>query len=174
MKMQSAFYLWFCLSLLSALPCQAAEFGRLFTTPTQRSNLDYLRQTTKAPINKNEASNNSEETVIPVVPVEPPASVSMQGYVKRSDGQKGTVWVNNSPMQENTKNNDIQIGKLKDSNRVDISLPANNKHLRLKAGQVYDSETNSVVEASVHAKQQAEKKAEEEAEEKLPQDEDAQ
>lgn len=153
----------------------AAEFGRLFTTPTQRANLDYLRQTSKTPLVSNPSTNGTEEVAIPVESATPPASVSMQGYVKRSDGQKGTVWVNNTPMQENTKNSDIQIGKLKDSNRVDISLPANNKHLRLKAGQVYDSDSNSVVEASVHAKQQAEREAAEaELEKNLSPTDDAQ
>lgn len=145
----------FTLVLLVCGNSMAADFGRLFTTPEQRANLDYLRKTSKAPNLKENTGNIDQTFELPTEPLEPPASVSMQGYVKRSDGKKGTVWVNNTPMQESTKNSDIQIGKLKDSNRVDISLPANSKHLRLKAGQVYDSETNSVVEAGVYAKQQA-------------------
>ena len=127
-----------CLVLLICGNSMAADFGRLFTTPEQRANLDYLRKTSKAP-SLEENTGNAEPTFeLPTEPLEPPASVSLQGYVKRSDGKKGTVWVNNTPMQESTKNSDIQIGTLKDSARVDINLPANNKHLRLKAGQVYD------------------------------------
>ncbi|MDP2248188.1 MAG: hypothetical protein Q8J65_08660, partial [Nitrosomonadales bacterium] len=71
--------------------------GRLFSTPKERANLDYLRQTSKPP-SQEQLLDEEELTAAPVVP----NSVSMQGYVKRSDGKKGTVWINNTPMQENS------------------------------------------------------------------------
>ena len=157
-----AIYLTFALSL----PLQAQEFGRLFTTPTQRSQLDNLRLSSKLPsAQAPEEASDTQPSPIMTIPNEPPAEVSVQGYVKRSDGKKGTVWVNNTPMQESTKNSDFQVGKLKsNSNRVDINIPANNTRVRLKAGQVYDTETNSVVEANVHAKQLAERQSRQQAE----------
>jgi hypothetical protein len=83
-----------------------------------------------------------------------PDSVNLQGYVKRNDGKQGTVWVNNQAMRENSGNKDVQVGKLsEDSNRVPIKLSANGKRLNLKAGQVYDPETNRVREARNHGAQ---------------------
>lgn len=131
----------------------AQPIGRLFTTPAERSNLEYLRQTKKNIPAKPEAS--MEETPIAeTAPVVLPDAVNVQGYVKRNDGKKGTVWVNNRAMTENSGNKDVQVGKLPtDGNRVPIKLSGNGKRLNLKAGQVYDTETNSVREARNHAAQ---------------------
>jgi hypothetical protein len=83
-----------------------------------------------------------------------PRAVNLQGYVKRNDGKHGTVWVNNQAMQENSGNKDVQVGRLSEnSNRVPIKLSGNGKHLNLKAGQVYDPETNKVREARNHGAQ---------------------
>ena len=131
----------------------AAEvIGRLFTTPAERSNLDYLRQTKKnLPI---KAEMPAEVSMAEALPIVLPDAINMQGYVKRNDGKKGTVWVNNKAMQEGSGNKDVQVGKLPtDGNRVPIRLPANGKNLTLKAGQVYDPENNRVREARNHAAQ---------------------
>ncbi len=54
-------------------------------------------------------------------------------------------------MQENSSNQDVQVGNLPENgNRIPIKLPANGKHLSLKAGQVYDPENNRVSEARSH------------------------
>jgi hypothetical protein len=130
----------------------AEPIGRLFTSPAERSNLDYLRQTRKkisapviieAPIDAPEAA-----------PIVLPRAVNLQGYVKRNDGKHGTVWVNNQALTENSGNKDVQVGSLsEDSNRVPIKLSANGRRLNLKAGQVYDPETNKVREARNHGAQ---------------------
>ena len=81
-------------------------------------------------------------------PVVLPSAINLQGYVKRNDGKHGTVWVNDKALQENSGNKDVVVGKLPtDGNRVPIKLPANGKKFTLKAGQVYDPETNRVHEA---------------------------
>lgn len=145
-------FLILSLFLYSQLTLAVEPIGRLFTSPAERSNLDHLRQTKKkliaptvadAPINTLEAS-----------PVELPDAVNLQGYVKRSDGKQGTVWINNQTLQENTSNKDVAVGSLReDSNRVPLKLSGNGKQLNLKAGQVYDPETGRVREARNNAAQ---------------------
>ena len=139
--------------LVSGQTALAAEpIGRLFTSPVERSNLDYLRQTKKkliAPV-ISEAPVDAPEAASIVLP----EAVSLQGYVKRNDGKDGTIWVNNQALQENSRNKDVAVGSLReDSNRVPIKLSGNGKHLNLKAGQVYDPETGRVREARNNAAQ---------------------
>lgn len=123
----------------------AAPFeGRLFTTPAERARLDQLRLTSKPP-SKQELQDNQTEEVI-VAPVAP-RSVSVQGYITRSDGKKGTVWINNTPVQENDAAGEVQVKKLpQNGNQVQISIPAIGRDLKLKAGQVYVPETDSIAE----------------------------
>jgi len=144
------FSLFACLTL--SVQVQAVEgLGRLFTTPEERANLDYLRQTTKAEVLK-ESTEASTEAIQPIAPVIP-SSVSMQGYVKRSDGKKGTVWVNNHPMQEDTANGEVQVGKLgRDENQVQLKLPSTGKNFNLKAGQAYLPDSDSVKEITARSK----------------------
>lgn len=141
--------------LMSGTAIGAESFGRLFTTPAERANLDYLRKTTQLP------------KIVPDQPAEVEAGpavsspVSVEGYVKRSDGKKGTVWVNNAPMQEDSGSGQVTVGKLRrDGNQVPIKLSTTGKSLSLKAGQVYDPETDSVSEISAHASRMAKSKAE--------------
>ena len=147
-----ALLLAICLQLMPSTALAAQPLGRLFTTPAERSNLDYLRQTKKnlpAVVN-----TPTENTMAETAPVVLPDAINMQGYVKRNDGKQGTVWINNNAMQEGSGNKDVQVGRLPtNSNRVPIRLPANGKNLTLKAGQVYDPENNQVREAKSHAAQ---------------------
>ena len=139
-------------TLFSQLAISAEPIGRLFTSPAQRSNLDYLRQTKKkliAPVVIDEPSNISEAS-----PIKLPEAVNLQGFVKRNDGKQGTVWVNDEVLQENSHNKEVAVGSLRDdSSRVPLKLSGNGKRLNLKAGQVYDPETNRVREARNHGAQ---------------------
>jgi hypothetical protein len=126
------------------------SFGRLFTTPAERAKLDFLRKTTNLPVIVPNQPTGVEAP--PAVPL----PVSVEGYVKRGDGKKGTVWINNAPVQEDSGSGDVGVGKLgRDSNEVQLKLPSINKNLSLKAGQVYDPETDSVSEINAHAKKMA-------------------
>ncbi|HSR02280.1 MAG TPA: hypothetical protein VLM20_05740 [Methylophilaceae bacterium] len=115
--------------------------GRLFSTPAEREQLDRLREQQK---------NQSVETVVEAKvieskPVKFPDAINMQGYVKRSDGKDGTVWINGEALQENSGNQDVQVGNfIKNSNAIPIRIPSNGKRLSLKAGQKYDPTNNSV------------------------------
>lgn len=144
-------YILFSLIFISQITFAAEPIGRLFTSPTERSNLNYLRQTKKliVPVKVDEP----EET-LEAAPIALPDAVNLQGYVKRYDGKDGTVWVNNQALQENSSNKDVAVGTLSgQSNRVPIKLSGNGKRLSLKAGQEYDPETNKVREARHHAAQ---------------------
>ena len=140
------------LVLASQLATAAEPIGRLFTSPTERSNLDYLRQTKKKLIAP--AITEALAEVVEAAPIVLPEAVNVQGYVKRNDGKDSTVWVNDKALQENTRNKEVAIGSLRDdSNRVPIKLSGNGKHLNLKAGQVYDPQTGRVREARNNAAQ---------------------
>jgi hypothetical protein len=142
----------FCTQLVTARLALAAEpIGRLFTTPVERSNLEQLRQTKKKLIVPTVVDVPTDVETAPIVL---PDSVNLQGYVKRNDGKDGTVWVNNQALQENSHNQDVTVGNLReDSNRVPLKLSGNGKQLNLKAGQVYDPETGRVREARNNAAQ---------------------
>lgn len=141
-----------------AMAVAADDFGRLFTTPAERANLDHLRKIAPLPSITQNQPKDATEQVATVIP----SSVSVEGYVKRGDGKKGTVWVNGTPVQENSSTSEVQVGKLRrGSNQVPIKLQAGGKSLTLKAGQTYDPETNSVSEVDAHARKMAKDKAEE-------------
>jgi hypothetical protein len=119
------------------------SIGRLFSTPEERSSLDYLRETKKnQPI---EEETVVQETVIERKPIALPDAINLQGFVKRNDGKDGTVWINGEALQERSGNRDVQVGRLPtNSNRIPIRIPANGKRLTLKAGQVYEPGNNRV------------------------------
>lgn len=138
-------YLLIALMLASTAGFAAEPFGRLFTTPSERATLDHLRQTRKIePVNIDQP-----QEVIEVAPVVPP-EISVQGYVKRSDGKKGTVWINEKPVQENSSTGEMEVGKLPtEGNQVQIKVPGLDRSLKLKAGQAYDPQTDSITENKV-------------------------
>lgn len=131
---------------LPSLAMATEPLGRLFTTPAERANLDFLRQTKKVELPQ--ADQPVPEATAPALP----SSISVQGYVKRSDGKQSTVWVNNSPIQEDSGTSEVEVGKLRGGNQIQLKLPANGKKLSLKPGQVYIPETDSVSEISSSAK----------------------
>jgi hypothetical protein len=152
MKFYILVFILFSQLVVGQLAIAAEPIGRLFTSPAERSNLDYLRQTKKKLIAP--AAVDTPAGAVEASPVALPDAVNLQGYVKRNDGKQGTIWVNNQAMQENSGNKDVRVGKLSEiSNRVPIKLSANGRHLSLKAGQVYDPESNRVREARNHGAQ---------------------
>ncbi len=139
--------------LVMMLPAYAQaedRLGRLFMTPVERSNLDYLRKSSKPPekiLPAGEEGQAAEEGNVAVsAPSAPPAVVTVQGYVKRSDG-KGTVWVNRRPVQEKSTQGEISVGKLGGrDNRVQLKVPGSDKVINLKAGQSYDPVSGMIVD----------------------------
>lgn len=142
-----------CCLFVSSLAVAQDGFGRLFTTPAERANLDYLRSITKdVSIKEKQDSVSALPTVVEETTAESTAPISMQGFVKRSDGKKGTVWINHQPILENTRQDNLSVGKLaRDRNEVEIGLK-NGQHFALKAGQVYEITSNTRQEVAKPAK----------------------
>lgn len=137
---------------LAAAPTD--NFGRLFSRPVERNNLDMLRQNQKLKVITAQ-ENLAQETAINAAPLTLAEPVMLQGYVKRGDGTKSTIWINSHAVQEDSEVDNVQIGKLNQqgfsikgasTEGVDVKIPANGKHIRLKAGQMYAPETNEIRE----------------------------
>lgn len=145
----------FMLVMMPLSGMAAESIGRLFMTPAERANLDLVRQNSN-PVNL------KQEEALPETVIKEPDSISIQGYVKRSDGKKSTVWINNTPMQEDQGNTEVQVGKLgKSANQVQITLPASGRSVNLKPGQTYDSNSDKVTELSTRSNQDTEKESSE-------------
>lgn len=124
------------------------DFGRLFSHPNERSHLDLLRQNQKLKV-LTVPSAAQQEIAPPEETTSEPEPIVLQGYVKRGDGQKSTVWINNQAVQEDSAVDNIKVGRLKrqgNSNKnakgstsnLDVDISADGKHVRLKPGQTYE------------------------------------
>lgn len=131
------------------------DFGRLFSKPAEREKLDKLRQSQQlkvAPTKEEEpAASDADQS-----PIDNSAPITMQGYVKRSDGVSGTLWINNQAVQEGGAVDHVQIGRInrrgfssKATNNEGVDVQAGGKKIRLKAGQVYEPETSQIKELQV-------------------------
>ena len=130
--------------LLTGTSGAEAVFGRLYTTPKQREQLDAARN--KPP----------QETIIIDV-AEPSAtesaetdistsqSISLDGIVYRSDG-KNTAWINRSSTNEGNLETQFTNVDEKDvrSNQVKITLPDKQTQINLKVGEQYDIDSREV------------------------------
>ena len=132
-------------------------FGRLFSKPSERSNLNTIRQNQKL---KTISAQGAQQPALitPAEPAELPDPITLQGYVKRNDGGGNTLWINGRAVQENSSVDHVKIGKLNQkgfskkgasTEGVDVKIPANGKHIRLKAGQMYEPENNKIYEMQV-------------------------
>ncbi|HEY9277270.1 MAG TPA: hypothetical protein VIO87_03610 [Methylotenera sp.] len=143
---------------LTSLPLQAAaegDFGRLFSSSAERKKLDILRQKQKLIV-----VSPQQNTRLEPVADELPEPITLQGYVKRSDGST-TLWINNKAVQENSTQDDVEIGQLSkqknsaknSSDSLNVRIPVTGKNVRLKPGQVYEPETNRIVESRLLEKE---------------------
>lgn len=143
---------------LTSLPLQAAaenDFGRLFSSSAERKKLDTLRKNQKLMV-----ASPQKNTPLEPVADELSEPIALQGYVKRSDGST-TLWVNNKAVQENSIQDDVEIGRLSKQNNsakngsdsLNVRIPVTGKNVRLKPGQVYEPETNRIVESRLLEKE---------------------
>lgn len=133
------------------------QLGRLFSKPIERSNLNVIRQNQKLKtITPADAQQSAVMTE--AKPIELPDPITLQGYVKRNDGAANTLWINGQAVQENSSVDHVKIGKLNQkgfskkgasTEGVDVKIPANGKQIRLKAGQMYEPESNKIYEMQV-------------------------
>jgi hypothetical protein len=122
------------------------KLGRLFQTPAERANLDYLRQISAPPEKMNASTPENEDVDAMKTTEAVPSVIQLQGYVKRSDG-KGTVWVNQQPVMEADKQAKIGVERMSSRDgKVRLKVPGSEKAVVLKAGQFYDPQTGAVVD----------------------------
>ena len=136
--------------LLSYLSGQALlasdQFGRLFTTPAQREHLDELRKVEPA------QRVTIEEQTLVIDDVEetekvPVDALTVRGLVHRRDGNS-TAWINNSNTFEGGVGSQyINIGNI-GSDKVEITIPAANKAVKLNVGQTFDPVSESITDFS--------------------------
>jgi hypothetical protein len=135
------------------------DFGRLFSRPAERRNLDILRQNQKLKVITPQ-DLTQPDLAESAAPAELPDPITLQGFVKRSDGAS-TLWINNKAVQEGSAVDNVEIGKLNrqrgnagtSSESLNVRIPANGKHIRLKAGQVYMPDINQIREMKLLEKQ---------------------
>lgn len=140
----------FLLLLAFSLNAVAAEMGRLFFTPAERAKLNELRANAKTVELVDQTNLEAIEVVAP------PSDVSVQGYVKRSDGKKSTVWLNGQPVQEGSRVGGVDVGKLQGgSNQVPLTLSGSGKSVKLKAGQTYNPLNDQVSEVKAAQEQKS-------------------
>lgn len=129
------------LVLLSGSTLAEDHLGRLFFTPAQRVELDRERAAA--------ATNASRPVAVQTQPkAPPPKMVTLNGIVRRSDGET-TVWVNNKPLHERFGDAEINAGSIAREG-VGINLPASGKQVRLKVGQTVDATSGRVAESYDH------------------------
>ncbi len=132
------------LLLLSGAAVAEDNLGRLFFTPAQRADLDRARVAA--------ATNASRPAAVQAQPkAPPPKMVTLNGIVRRSDGET-TVWVNNKPLHERFGDAEINAGSIAREG-VGINLPASGKQVRLKVGQTVDATSGQVAESYDHRTQ---------------------
>lgn len=132
------------------------NFGRLFTSPVERERLDLARKNASvSALQAQEKKSALEEAEVEELL---PEKVTMQGFVKRSDGKKSTFWLNNSPMQENTSNADIHAGsfnknKISSENQINLKLNKSGQTFSLKPGQMYLPSEGRVMDLEIRKRE---------------------
>lgn len=132
--------------ILGLAPAAHAEvvFGRFYTTPKQREQLDEARRSQPEKITltipEQEIPETINGTVAPVT-----SSIMLNGIVYRSDG-KNTAWINhNSTNQGNVETQYTHVDE-KDvgSNKVIIHLPGSGERVPMKVGEEYDVNSKQI------------------------------
>lgn len=124
----------------------AQDFGRLFTTPRQRQQLDELRKARAGDIVidiKDEEMDIDEETTIEENNT---GDIVIKGLVHRSDG-KNTAWINESNSYEGDLSSQYTgiIENRISRDRVEVEMTGEDgKNLSLKVGQSYNPFTRDI------------------------------
>lgn len=121
------------------------EFGRFYTTPKQRGDLDELRARKPQGEIVVKLEENPQETRPADSPSVPVDSITLNGVVYRSDG-KNTAWVNRNSSNEGNIGGQFTRVKEEDirANQAQITLPDDRSTVRLKVGQRYDVNSQQV------------------------------
>ena len=113
------------------------QFGRLFTTPAQRKQLDELRKkegSVQISLIEEVIELEEETTDVDEAPVN---ALTVRGLVYRNDG-KNTAWINdNNTFEGGVSLQYISVGDIK-TDAVQIKVPSANTIVNLNVGQTFD------------------------------------
>ncbi|MES3021142.1 MAG: hypothetical protein V4857_06105 [Pseudomonadota bacterium] len=109
---------------------QTPAIGRLFTTPSERGELDALRAGDGAP--------PAPPAPAPAALAPPPPPLMLNGILQRSKG-KSTVWINN--VEQKDDRNGVSAPGTKPALTLELGT---SKRVRLKPGQRYDPAQESL------------------------------
>jgi hypothetical protein len=132
-----SFSLIFIISVLS-VPVYADSFGRLFTTPGERKELDRIRIIKEKKPRQVEAIQ-LEEFVEPVKKeIVVRDAIRLKGIVHRSDG-KNSAWINEANTFEgNLESQFIQVPNNNITNdQATVVMPDDSTSVNLKVGEVF-------------------------------------
>lgn len=140
------------LIMLMAIPGFAGaqeKLGRLFFTPAERASLDRQRK-----LAGDLASRPTvKKEVVGPRTAAPPKMVTLNGIVRRSDGET-TIWVNNQPMHEDFGEVEVSPGSITREG-IAVQLPGIDRRVKLKVGQTVDATTGRIDETYQRASQDA-------------------
>lgn len=128
-----------CVCLLALLPSFAMAgqpLGRLFFTPEQRAKLDTARQ---------QARSIRVEEEVEVEASPPPANITLNGVITRSDG-KTVVWINNRVQGEDASGKGVAVTGRQSTGQVSVTTPDAKRTVPLKVGQSLDMSSGQVEE----------------------------
>lgn len=112
----------------------AADFGRLFTSPAERAEIDRMRASFRP---EAAVSADAGESLSPVG-IAPQASMRLNGIMRRSDGHD-ELWLNGGRAATG--------GDPDAQNRVRVRVPGTDRMVWMKPGQVLDTSTGVVRES---------------------------
>ena len=134
------------LLILGVQHVYALEFGRLFTTPSERERLDELRRAHPgAVIEVSTAELDIDQEVVEETVQRD--SLQVKGLVYRSDG-KNSVWINESNSYEGDLTSEFTFvdSKRIHNNYIEISLPGDERNVTLKVGQQLDPQSGEIID----------------------------
>jgi hypothetical protein len=135
------------LLLAMAAPGHAdAKFGRFFTTPAQRHELDQLRmKQDQKKVADRLPKNEPAKRVKPVEKAPPNEAVVLKGVVYRKGG-KSTAWVNDGNSYEadmDSQYTGVNVDKIR-PDQVTIDYAGTGARIKLRVGQSYLPATNTI------------------------------
>ncbi len=119
-----------------AQPLQAAELGRLFTTPAERQVLDKLRLENLPPLDITAQSTTEKK----------PKTMVYNGIVTRSNGDS-QIWINGKSVEGRKGPEGIKIYRGPDhENRVTLTVSGKHKVVKVKPGERWNLESGEIVD----------------------------
>jgi hypothetical protein len=126
---------------MQASPGERSTLERFFFTPSERARLDELRH-------RPPASRVETAKAVSPPPPPPPRYVTVNGVVRRSDGES-TVWLNNKPVPGRQAAEGLIASPTRGQppSHVTVRVPETGRSIDVKVGQQLEVNSGAVQEA---------------------------